>query len=281
MSQDRSLLQNWLTWNSALFCPVDGPTMRSFLVATALLACSSLQALYVGSPAEPSVIDKGFFIPENFWLSVEAGYQGDLVLNRNLKAYGPLSASVEGCYMQMDQGVMTLGILNRVQFYGSIGSSKISLSLAPRSGLPTEVHLTSRNQLTWGAGLRALLFSWGDLGFGANVCYQHMNPSIKSISNFVLIAFPEGTIRYTEWQGAAGFNYSVDIFNPYIAITYSYVHAAVHSSNQILPLLQLKARQRLGMALGCALSSSKIFDLTLEVRLFGQRAISAAGNIRF
>ncbi len=254
--------------------------MRSVLLATALLFGSSLQALYVGSPAEPSVIDKGFFIPENFWLSVEAGYQGDWVIDRNLEACGSVSGSIEGFQMHMDQGVVTLGILNRVQLYGSVGSCKLDFSLIPHSP-SSSFHLQSYNQLTWGAGLRALLFTWGDLGLGAILSYQHMNPSIKSIGNLSLISSPEGGVRYTEWQGAAGFNYSVDIFNPYIAITYSYVHGGVHSHSPDIPLFHLKLRQRLGMALGCALSSSKIFDLTLEVRLFGQRALSAAGNIRF
>jgi major outer membrane protein len=248
-----------------------------------LLFPSILLGLSMGNPAEPEVVDQGFFIPQNSSFGLKVGYQGDRVFDRLLRAQDKAKGRVDHCNMQMDQGVVALNYLDRFELYGSAGSMRSHFWLRPKIDQKRR-EFETHDSFTGGGGARLLLAQWGNTGIGIDGKIQWGKPAIKWVTVNGVSSASGSHLTFREWQTSFAVFHTVNIFTPYLGAKYSSVHAHVQglSSQEYLHShFEMVSRRRFGMALGCTLSSGKKFDLFVEVQMIDEQGISFGGNIKF
>jgi hypothetical protein len=94
--------------------------MKKYFLGIFLAAHSFLAALYMGNPAEPEIVYKGFLIPKDSSFGVKLGYQGDWVFDRLLRAYSGSHRRIDYFKIVMNQGVLTLNYIDRFELYGTV-----------------------------------------------------------------------------------------------------------------------------------------------------------------
>lgn len=258
--------------------------MRLLLLCVFFCATSiGVHGLYNGNPSAPEIIDEGIFINPEFPVSAKAGYQGDFIFGKKLRAYDGASGRIDTFSALMNQGVVTLNIVDSYEFYGSAGSMDTCISHRPHVDGKRREYETN-NPLTWGAGLRAILFRWGRTELGFDGKYQHAHSGIKWITVNGTAFATGATLTYEEWQLGLGLSHHVDFLTPYAAVRYADPHAKIkHLLPDVLPNSRfvMKTHDWWGLSLGCTISSAKRFDLNVEVRLFDEEALTLAGNVKF
>ncbi len=248
-----------------------------------LMFCLPLSALYMGSPVEPQIMERGFWISEEASFGLKVGYQGDRVITRKMRPSGNAHGKIDTMALSFDQGVMTLNYLDRVEMYGSAGAMHAKLSQRP-SFDQNRRHYQTQEGWTAGVGGRFLLAQWGKTVIGIDGKAQWGRPRIKKVSGRGVSNNRESRLKYCEWQASFAVSYTAGWLTPYLGVKYSNVHAKVNRlSSSIYPHGQFKLinQDRFGCAVGCTLSPGKLFDVFAEVQLFDEQAVSFGGNVRF
>jgi len=242
---------------------------------------AGLHALYLGNPAEPELIDEGFFIAQDSLFSVKAGYQGDIVFNRRLKAQDGVDGSMDQFAMHLNQGVVALNFIDRAEGYVSFGALDADFSHR-LDGERREYHAPDR--WTVGGGLRILLVQWNNTCLGFNGGYQFSEPHVQWVAVDGLSYDSHARLIYREWQIGFALSHTVDLFTPYLGVTYSDVDASLERISADIGTpshFKMVSRERIGMTVGCSLSSGKKVDLNFETRFFDEQAATVSGNIKF
>lgn len=259
--------------------------MKHLFLACLFLLTPSLFALYNGNPDAPALIEEGFFFCKENWFSVKAGYQRDWVFDRNMKAVTQIKGHLTDFSYLADQGVLTFNLVDRIELYGSAGATRFSSSNIPFSETRNEYE--THDQFSWGAGGRIIIFAWENLTLGANANYARAQPRLRWMTtNGASVTPLRGSkIKFQEWQIGLGFTYQIELFYPYITARYANATARFrHLPEDFLPNIthfKAKNRRKFGMSLGCSLSNTSRFDVTVEVRLIDEEAVTLAGEIKF
>ncbi|HUD01965.1 MAG TPA: hypothetical protein VMR37_06530 [Rhabdochlamydiaceae bacterium] len=257
--------------------------MKVYFLGIFVFFQSLASALYMGNPAEPEIIDTGFFIPQDYCIGVKIGYQGDWAFDRFLRSYQGSSGKIDQFEIMMNQGVITLNYLDRFELYGSVGSMRDHFWYRPKVD-KIRREFETHYQWTAGAGARLLLAQWGNTGIGLDGKVQYGKPGIQWITVNGVSHSTGAHLSYCEWQGSVAVYHTLGFFTPYLGAKYSNVHATVDGlSKSVYPHKHFKMtnRCRFGMALGCTLSQGKKVDVNLEVQLIDEQALTFGGNIRF
>ncbi len=240
-------------------------------------------ALYFGNPSAPDMIEEGFFFCSENWGSIKLGYEGDYCFDRKLRSKDGVEGRIDKFSYLMNQGVVTFNILDLMEIYGSVGAMNAFISHRPEPNHEQREYQTS-DRLTWGGGTKIELFHWGATTVSADGKYQYSHPHVKwnSLNG---VAYTTGAkLTYREYQAGMGLSHRIDMFVPYVAVYYSHVKGKLYGIRQnILPVshFSLQCREWIGMAVGCGFSSSCLFDLNIEARMFNQSAVSVSANIKF
>jgi major outer membrane protein len=257
---------------------------KIFSTLLLIVLFANAHALYLGNPDSPDAVPEGFFIPEDAFIGVKAGYQVDYVFDKGLKSYAGASARVDQFQAMLNQGVITFDLVERIEVYGSVGAMEASFSHRPGPEHYRREYQTN-DKLTWGVGGRILIYQWREISLGLAGGFQWANPDIKwdSLNGE---AFTTGAkMLYREWQVGLGISRTVDMFIPYGAIKYSNVSARVVSLRSNLDLdtshFRMTNRDHFGIVLGCTLTPGRYFDVTVESRMIDEQALTLAGNLRF
>ncbi len=268
--------------------------LRIFL--SLLFSCASLSALYQSNPSTPEIIDEGFFLDKDLFMAIRIGYQHDQIFDRRLKV-SQMPGKMHEVTQYYDQGVLTLNFMDRVEFFGSVGAMNINvnerqpdaitITSLPSLTPPYQVIYQTHNNLTWGAGVRADIIDWCNTTFGASASYQWAHPHMRwNTINGTLVP-NYARIRWAEWQVGIALGYKVDIFRPYVGVNYSKVFARVRRTIRSLDGdtfphgVKMRSQEHFGLALGCDLSSGRIFDLGVEMRLISEQSLTLKGDIKF
>lgn len=262
-----------------------------FLIA-ALFSSFQLHALYQSNPSTPDLIDEGFFLAKDAFMAVKAGYQRDQVFDRKLKAKGHIHGEISEVAQLYDQGVLIFNFMDRVELFGSAGSMSVHITDTQKvmSGgmlLPFQFEYQTHNDFTWGAGLRAAIIEWSNTTFGASASVQYAHPKVRWNTEDGTPFNNSAYLRWVEWQFGAALSHHIDIFTPYIGVNYSKVHARIRNiaSIPMVPLypksFKMRSRDHFGLALGCDLSTGKIIDIGVEVRMISEQAITLKGDVKF
>jgi hypothetical protein len=245
--------------------------------------CSCLSALYMGNPAEPQIIDPGFWISQDASFGLKIGYEGDRVADRKMRASSDAKGRIDNAALAMDQGIITLGYVNRVEIYGSVGSIDGKLSHRPHSDNKRRQYQT-HDGWTAGTGGRFLLAQWGNTVIGIDGKIQWGNPGIKWMAVNGVSKSTGGHLKYCEWQASFAVSYTADWLTPYVGVKYSNVHISINGIPKAIythSQFKMVNRDRFGLAIGCTLSPGKKFDLFAEVQMVDEQALSFGGNFKF
>lgn len=254
-----------------------------------LLCASSLFAAPVGNPAAPEWIEKGFFIPEDWWGSVRIGYEGDFVSDAKLEQYADGYGRVD-CYEQeTNSGTLTFNIMNRLDLFGVFGSSRVNSDwrFVDAAQNVHRIELETNYDFLWGLGLRGILYEEEEICLTMGGRYEQSFAEASWLtSDGVPQPLGQGNLHWREWQIDLDVSYQIDIFNPYIGVKYSHARVLLEGfpesiSEKGIGSNQFKNRVPIGIFIGCGLSSSKYFMLNIEGRLIDETAITVSGDIRF
>ena len=246
---------------------------------------AKILALYVGNPALPNILQDGLFFSKENAISIKTSYQRDWVFNMDMKAVSKVSGSIDDFRNFSDQGALVVNLFNHISLYGSIGAMRIYTSHIPIAGIQN-IYQTD-NQLTWGIGGRVFFASWNGLLFGFDAKYQRATPSIKWMTQNGAPFTPNtrSTIDFNQWQIGLGASYQISIFYPYLSVKYLnaksfFNHLPAHFFSDTNHFTT-RNRKKFGIAIGTTLSTSSIFDLSIEAQLIDQEAFTLTGEIRF
>lgn len=251
-----------------------------FLLAVPLLAAP------VGNPSSPKLIQEGFFIPCESWISVRSGYEGDFVSDQRLEQKG--DGRVD-CYRQeTNSGTFTVTFLERLDFYTILGSSRTRSEWRfDNQGDTQRVELETGYDFLWGIGLRGLLFEWGCASLGLGGRYEHANYDPVWLTVNGTVESATGThLRWREWQIDLDLSYKIDIFSPYLGVKYSNVQAKAGTFQTIIAnggsgSNAFTNRTPVGVFIGCSLTTGRYFMLNVEGRLVDEEAVTISGDVRF
>jgi hypothetical protein len=234
------------------------------------------------------LIEEGFFISRDSWVDLRAGYEGDFVSDARLGQYDQGSGRVDSFSQNTNAGTVTLNILDRLDLYGILGSSRVCSEWRFSSGDGASIaELETLYDFLWGFGARGILFDWGCASLGLGGRYEHANYSnlwltIDGSSVPVIGTY----LRWREWQVDLDFSYKIDILTPYIGIKYANVRSDLGPFSEPISSSgsgtnHFKNRTPVGVVIGCSLSTSKYFMLNVEGRLVDEQAVTISGDIRF
>lgn len=247
-----------------------------------------LWAAPVGNPSAPQWIEKGFFIPEDWWGSARIGYEGDFVSNAKLEQYSEGYGRVDTYEQETNSGTVTFNIENRVDLFAILGSSRANGDWRFVDPLQNvyRIELETNYDFLWGIGVRGILYEDEGicLDMGGRFEQCSCEPSWLT-SNGVPQAVSHSMLFWREWQIDLDLSYEIDIFAPYIGVKYSNVRVELNGFDESISAKgnsnHFKNRVPLGIFIGCGLSSSKYFMLNVEGRLIDETAVTVSGDIRF
>ncbi len=262
--------------------------MKKWIALFLLMTSTFVYAGPIGNPSVPEIIEEGFMISPAAGASVRVGYEGNFVSDARLTQYREGRGRVDEFQLDINSGTLTLNVLNRVDFYGVLGASRIKSNWRFEvNNVESRIETETNYRLAWSAGTNIALLTWGNTAFGAGGRYTYTDPSISWLtSNGVPINNVRTTIKFREWQGNLGFSHKIDIFIPYIGVKYSNAKARIIDADTIIANNgdasdHMKRNYHFGLYLGCTLSNAKLFMLNLEARLIDEEAFTISGDIKF
>jgi len=242
-----------------------------------------------GNPSSPSLIKEGFFISQATWFNFRVGYEGDFVRDRRLLQNDGSKRKVNEFKRYNNSVKAVFNVLKRLDIYGTWGENKIEANwvIEEMQNAYSFLEIESRYDNCWSCGGKAIFFEWGNTNFSVGGGYSYTKPKILYlIKNGEIDKLDFFNMNFNEWQVDVGISYKIDIFTPYALLKYSKAKSKLAIDGTIIASnfsseLYMKSNNNLGIALGCALSSSKYFFLNAEVRLIDEEAVTINGEFKF
>ena len=164
----------------------------------------------------------------------------------------------------MNQGIVTLNFIDRVEIYGLFGTIKMDLLQRPLPNVQLEYQ--TNNHFVWGVGGRAILLYWGEVVLGIDAKYLASPLKIDQIfQNSIPRSASGADFHYSEWQIGLGLAYELEFLVPYVGLTYSYVSAELNHISEddkfvFTPLKEpITNRDRMTFVVGCSLDNVSAF----------------------
>lgn len=255
---------------------------KLFILCLAVLLSSILSNAYatsVGNLAEPKMFEEGTFMPENEFVSLRAGYQGDFVFDRKLK-------DLDDTEINTNAGTLTLNINKKIDVYGIFGATDGTLEETYGS---TKVKYETDTSFSWAVGAKAILLEHKDTIVGLDGRYFNAEPDLdKVIVDGVSYDIPstsitEAKVEYNEFQIALGIAQNISMFIPYGGIKYSRAKgkAIATISGTKYESEDAKNKDNVGVFIGCSVLPLKNVSLNVEGRFVDEEALMVSGQIRF
>ncbi|MEL7431033.1 MAG: hypothetical protein AAGI90_00690 [Chlamydiota bacterium] len=259
-----------------------------FLLLLSVLAIS-LSGAPAGSPLSPALLQKGLFSKKHAPCALSSGYAGNFVFDRRLNQYKTGEGRVDNYELYSQSGLLTVTLMERASFCSLLGSGKIESDFCVVSdGVLRHVVTKTEEDFSLGFGSDLLLLDWRLFALGAGLLYTKMRPALTTLTVDGISYKPGGArFSYEEWQGHVGISYQVGFLMPYIGTKYTSA-----SSEVTLPCVRylfnesnrsrfFRSRKHWGLYLGCSVTRSEVFALTIETRLIDEEAVSVFAEIRF
>ena len=249
---------------------------------------SSVHALYNGNPSLPQMPENGFFIPDEFFLGIKTGYQGDYVFSRNMTVHNAdesASHQISSFNSYMNSGTFTIDFANRVDLYGVLGSYRMKLS--QRFGQENRIHISSDHHIAGIIGLRAIGACWGDTVLGFDVKGFMSYPDVSSIElNGVFQPHESAKISDRQWQVGTALSHKVSCFVPYIGLTYTHSRIKVRGLSSLVDFypkshMRLRNTYSFGFVFGFGLTREEGLACNLEARVLEETAATLSLDFRF
>lgn len=244
-----------------------------------LLLFRSVLASPIGNPADPAVLEEGFWIPDHCWSSLRTGVTGDFLFAKRLRPCHRLhDLMIYRPELNWRLAVADVGWNIRERF-------DIHLLAGPVSSVDFQwrqagsAYVASGNQgLFWGASSKLIVLDVKDttVGFdfhGGGIQWirgpitQNGRAFIESFSSHLYF-----------WQIAGGLSQNIGLFKPYIGAVVNQFASTITFSH---PRLRFHDFLQIGAFEGCSLSLGKRVFLNVEARQFFESGLAVSGEIRF
>ncbi len=264
--------------------------MRIFLFFSFFLFfVPHLTAAPVGNPASPELIREGICIPKESWIQIRAGYEGDFVSDAKMKQAEESSGVVDRYQQGTNGGLILCNLLDRVDLYGILGSSRTETNWRFIDANDTihQVAISTFYNFLWGIAGRAILHQWDHLIIGTTGSFRHAiyHPSTATL-DAVNLSTTDTHLLWEEWQVGLDLSYNIGLLTPYIGTKYSHTEATIGNFSQPIAAngsgtTHMRNRSSWGIFIGCALTTGAYFLLNIEGRLIDEEAIAISGEFRF
>ena len=239
-----------------------------------LFAPYFLFAAYIGNPANPAIMNTGFFSAGYPMIKGTSGYIYDYTSNKRMEAdetrpnFDPNATFREfGLHSQLAS--FSFILVERVEFFGYAGSSKEQAKGHKES--PYSFNFDSSYHFSWGTGAKAVLIQWGKTYLSCDFTYFTIPSSTKSFFKFfdrfnIPFALSKQPFYLREWQLSGALSSRFYCFTPYGGITYLKSHLHVQAGTET-PSIDFFNKDKLGYFYGLTLSLTGRFHLNFERRL--------------
>jgi hypothetical protein len=233
------------------------------------------------SPADPAIIEEGFFIPDTKFINFRLGYDyynaEDLMLRftslQRDQGFYSRKTPAEG-----NLGFFALNIKQRLDLYTAIGSFKIM----PEFRISNMLYKAkSKTDVLYKAGANLLIFEILDFSIGADVNYSFFHSSLEYITLNDVPVSKMSNIRYKEWQIDIGLGQKITILRPYLGVSYRDARLKLKNIDIIDDTLKMKFEKKIGIFLGSSASLGSFVLINASIRLVNERSYLLSLEMRF
>jgi hypothetical protein len=201
-------------------------------------AAFPLFGAYVGNPADPALMNTGFFSASYPFFKFTSGYIYDYTQNKRYVASDDQEAIHKfGIHSQLAS--FSLIFIERLQIFGTAGGSKEVIEEKPVYDMLFDSH--TNYHFSWSTGAKVILLQWGQTYFSGDFTYFAIPSSHKSFFKYLNrlnlpLEDPEKQkLSLKEWQASVGLSSRFLFLTPYAGATYlhSKLHADVKYRNQV------------------------------------------------
>lgn len=229
---------------------------------------------YVGNPANPAIMNTGFFSQSYPFIKGTSGYIYDYTSNKRYEAnqknpdFDPNQTFKEfGLHSQL--ATFSIILVERMEIFGSTGGTKEQAKGRTHPSFLEDFQ--SSYQFVWSAGTKVVLIQWGKTFLSCDFTYFAIPESDKSFFKFLNrfklpIDFTKQNLSLTEWQFSGALSSRFACFTPYIGGTYLNSRLHVASSPETGPI-DYHNEYKLGWFFGLTVSMTGRFHLNFERRL--------------
>ncbi|MBX7066506.1 MAG: hypothetical protein K1X28_04690 [Parachlamydiales bacterium] len=200
-----------------------------------LFAALPLFGAYIGNPADPALMNTGFFSGVYPFFKFTTGYIYDYTQNKRFVAH---DQTIKRFGLHSQQGSFSFIFIERLQLFGSAGGSKETVVEKPLFDMVLDVH--TNYHFSWSAGGKVILFQWGQTFISGDFTYFAIPSSHKSYFKFLnRLNLPLDTEKQEfslrEWQASLGLSSRFYFLTPYAGVTYlrSKLHADIRYHNDV------------------------------------------------
>jgi hypothetical protein len=270
--------------------------MKKIFSSVAIFLSSFLHSLPVTNPASPALLKEGLI-----WGSkcdcygLKMDYIGDFVNNRYVK---DLNGKVSRFSYYSHSGVIIFNAFDLLDVYGWAGvyNYKYNNNQPDTLGVNYLVQASSKNQLVWGLGVKAILWkkNFGACGatyIGIDSKYQVAQPTLFNAAYYNgNNALTDNTNYHTrEAQVALGVAHKIGLLVPYAALKWSYFKAKENrgafiegmSGSPIISIYHLKSYTHFGFAAGLTLLVKERLSVGVEYAFNDESSFSINSEVRF
>ncbi len=190
---------------------------------------------YVGNPADPALMNNGFFSSSYPFFKFTSGYIYDYTSN---KRYTDSDQAIRKFGLHSQLASFSFIFIERLQLFGTAGGSKEIVEERPISDMIFEAHTSYH--FSWSAGAKVILLQWGQTYLSGDFTYFAIPAShhsfFKYLNRMNLNLEPETEeFHLNEWQGSLGLSSRIFFLTPYGGVTYlrSKLHAQIDYTNDV------------------------------------------------
>lgn len=185
-----------------------------------LFAALPLFGAYVGNPADPALMNTGFFSGVYPFFKFTTGYIYDYTQNKRYVAH---DQTIKRFGLHSQLASFSFIFIERLQLFGSAGGTKETVVGKPLYDMVVDAH--TNYHFSWRAGGKVILFQWGQTFISGDFTYYAMPSSHKSYFKFLnRLNLPIDTDKQAfslrEWQASLGLSSRFYFITPYAGVTY-------------------------------------------------------------
>lgn len=225
-----------------------------------LLFAFPLFGAYVGNPADPALMNSGFFSTTYSFFKFTSGYIYDYTSDMRFETK---DKAIKQFGLHSQQASFSLIFIERLQLFGTAGTSKETVYGRPISDMIFDSH--TAYHFSWSTGAKVIWFQWGQTYFSSDFTYFAIPSSDKSYFKYLnaaglpLADSEKQELSLKSWQISTALSSRFFFLTPYGGATYlhSKLHAQTNYRNQV----------NWGFFYGLTVSLSGRFHVNLERRV--------------
>jgi len=245
-----------------------------------LLSILPVNAVPIGNPSAPSLLEQGFFIPDTSWTNFQWGVLADWLAQQRFRprtssrSFGLHRAELWG---ESQLGNITWNIAERLNIQIEMGSGRFYWQWKQSGN--TAIFGRLSGGTIWNGNAKLVIFEIKDVSLATDVHaggWDWMKGHATS-NGIPLKDVVHSVMRY--WQASAALSMKFNLFTPYIGV------GANRTRLKISDLETgdgwLRSRHTVGPFLGCTLSQGTDIALNVECRGGFEQGAAVSGQIRF